>query len=133
MNFHRVFDDPAVATGHRNRHGNPALERRREHWGAFPVLNYTTCGKRSYLLASQFDDDRFRDEAPILKRLSDWSAATADMSEGAFANMKSRLRAAFRRRALLERGAVRFRSAACPARRRRQLCRRAARGSWFRR
>lgn len=47
------------------------LERRREHWGAYPVLNYTTCGKRSYLLASQFDDDRFRNEAPILKRLSE--------------------------------------------------------------
>lgn len=44
------------------------LERRREAWGAYAVLNYTTCGKQSYLIASQWDGD---DDSPILKRLSE--------------------------------------------------------------
>lgn len=48
-----------------------SLERRKEIWGEYAILNYTSCGKRSYLIASQFDDDRFRDEAPVLKRLSE--------------------------------------------------------------
>jgi len=36
-----------------------------------PLLNFTTLGKRSYYLASQFDDDNLRDEAAILRRLSE--------------------------------------------------------------
>ncbi len=48
-----------------------ALERRAETWGPCAVLNYTTCGKRSYLLASQCDDIAGHDEAPVLKRLSE--------------------------------------------------------------
>jgi hypothetical protein len=48
-----------------------SLERRKESWGAYAMLNFTTCGKRSYLLASQYDDESYRDEAPVLKRLSE--------------------------------------------------------------
>jgi hypothetical protein len=48
-----------------------SLERNTHAWGMYAVLNYTTCGKRSYFLASQYDDDRFRNEAPVLKRLSE--------------------------------------------------------------
>ncbi len=47
------------------------LERRRECWGAYAILNYTTCGKQSYLIASQYDDEDFQDQAPVLKRLSE--------------------------------------------------------------
>jgi hypothetical protein len=35
------------------------------------VVNFTALGKRSYRIASAFDDDRFRAEAPVLRRLSD--------------------------------------------------------------
>ena len=35
------------------------------------LLDYCTQGKRSYLLASEFDDEPFKKEAPILRRLSD--------------------------------------------------------------
>ena len=34
------------------------------------LLNYAAQGKRSYLIASRFDDDVYRDEAPVLKRLA---------------------------------------------------------------
>ena len=34
-------------------------------------IDYCEQGKRSYYLASTFDDERFRDEAPVLRRLSD--------------------------------------------------------------
>ncbi|MBL8865652.1 MAG: hypothetical protein JNK93_08825 [Planctomycetia bacterium] len=47
------------------------LERRREAWGPSAVLNYTTCGKRSYLIASQCDDVAGHEEVPVLKRLSE--------------------------------------------------------------
>jgi hypothetical protein len=47
-----------------------ALERNAESWGRHAVLNYTTFGKRSYLLASQYENDRFEEEAPVLRRLS---------------------------------------------------------------
>ena len=35
------------------------------------VVNFTTLGKRSYRIASGFDGGPFRDEAPVLRRLSD--------------------------------------------------------------
>jgi hypothetical protein len=44
-----------------------SLERR----DAYDVLNYTTCGKRSYLIASLCDDATGHDDAPVLKRLSE--------------------------------------------------------------
>lgn len=34
-------------------------------------VNYCSQGKRSYLKASEFDDEQFREEAPVLRRLSD--------------------------------------------------------------
>lgn len=48
-----------------------AIERDRAGWGRHAVLNYTTFGKRSYLIASQADDERASDEAPVLRRLSE--------------------------------------------------------------
>ncbi|QEL18218.1 hypothetical protein [Limnoglobus roseus] len=47
------------------------LQRSRETWGDHAVLNYTTCGKRSYWIASQYDGEQFSQEAPVLKRLSE--------------------------------------------------------------
>ncbi len=35
------------------------------------VVNFTSVGKRSYYIASTFDADKFRDEAPVLRRLSE--------------------------------------------------------------
>jgi hypothetical protein len=35
------------------------------------ILDYTAQGKRSYFIASTFDDDPYRDEAPVLRRLSE--------------------------------------------------------------
>lgn len=35
------------------------------------LINFTVLGKRSYYIASTFEDDRFRDEAAILRRLSE--------------------------------------------------------------
>jgi hypothetical protein len=35
------------------------------------VINFTAVGKRSYYIASTFEDDTFRDEAPVLRRLSE--------------------------------------------------------------
>jgi hypothetical protein len=34
-------------------------------------VNFTALGKRSYYIASTFDADAFRDEAPVLRRLSE--------------------------------------------------------------
>jgi hypothetical protein len=34
-------------------------------------IDYCEQGKRSYYIASTFDDEQFRDEAPVLRRLSD--------------------------------------------------------------
>lgn len=34
-------------------------------------IDYCEQGKRSYYLASTFEDDRYRDEAPVLRRLSE--------------------------------------------------------------
>lgn len=35
------------------------------------LIDYCQQGKRSYFIASTFDEDRYRDEAPVLRRLSD--------------------------------------------------------------
>jgi hypothetical protein len=35
------------------------------------AVNFTTLGKRSYLIASSFPDDKNRDEASVLRRLSE--------------------------------------------------------------
>ncbi len=35
------------------------------------VLNFTTQGKRAYRIAGEFEDSRFADEAPVLRRLSE--------------------------------------------------------------
>jgi hypothetical protein len=35
------------------------------------IVNYTVQGKRGYYLASTFDDDQYRDEQPVLRRLSE--------------------------------------------------------------
>jgi hypothetical protein len=35
------------------------------------LVNFTVLGKRSYYIASTFDGDKFRDEAAILRRLSE--------------------------------------------------------------
>lgn len=35
------------------------------------LIDYQAQGKRSYYIASTFADDRYRDEAPVLRRLSD--------------------------------------------------------------
>jgi len=35
------------------------------------LIDYCAQGKRSYLIASTFDDEPYRDEAPILRRLSE--------------------------------------------------------------
>jgi len=48
-----------------------AITRNTAAWGADAVINYTTFGKRSYFIASQFDDGSYRDEAPVLRRLSE--------------------------------------------------------------
>jgi len=35
------------------------------------LINYTEQGKRSYLIASRFEDDPYQEEAPVLRRLSE--------------------------------------------------------------
>lgn len=71
------------------------LERDADGWGRHAVINYTTFGKRSYLLASQYE--KFENEAPLLLRLShefevcavglrevrrDWEQIAAETPEG---------------------------------------------------
>jgi hypothetical protein len=49
-----------------------ALQRNRFTWGDHAVLNYTTFGKRSYLIAAnQCEATEVANQAPVLKRLSD--------------------------------------------------------------
>lgn len=48
-----------------------AIARQPHSWGPNAVVNYTTFGKRSYWIASQYDDERFAEEAPLLRRLSE--------------------------------------------------------------
>ena len=35
------------------------------------LLDYLQQGKRSYRIASEYDDEPYREEAPVLRRLSD--------------------------------------------------------------
>jgi hypothetical protein len=48
-----------------------ALSRLQETNRKDHLLDYTQQGKRSYLIASTFEEDPYRDEAPVLRRLSD--------------------------------------------------------------
>ena len=36
-----------------------------------PLLDYHQQGKRAYWIASQYDDERYREEAPVLRKLSE--------------------------------------------------------------
>jgi hypothetical protein len=47
-----------------------ALERLRSVMTKDHFIDYCEQGKRSYYIASTFDEDPFRDEAPVLRRLS---------------------------------------------------------------
>ena len=47
-----------------------ALDRLRASDRKDHLLDYCEQGKRSYYLASQFDDEPYREEAPVLRRLS---------------------------------------------------------------
>jgi hypothetical protein len=48
-----------------------ALKRLRSALTKDQFINYCEQGKRSYYIASTFEDDPYRDEAPVLRRLSD--------------------------------------------------------------
>ncbi len=48
-----------------------ALDRNRSRRSKDHLVDYTVQGKRSYYLASTFDDDHYRDECPVLRRLSE--------------------------------------------------------------
>lgn len=48
-----------------------ALSRLQETSRKDHLLDYTQQGKRSYLIASTFENDPYRDEAPVLRRLSE--------------------------------------------------------------
>lgn len=48
-----------------------ALSRLQEASHKDHLLDYTQQGKRSYFIASTFEDDPYRDEAPVLRRLSE--------------------------------------------------------------
>lgn len=48
-----------------------ALERRRSGWCKDAFVDYTSQGKRSYLIASAYDDEPYQEQAPVLRRLSE--------------------------------------------------------------
>jgi hypothetical protein len=48
-----------------------ALRRLRSAATKDHFVDYTNQGKRSYYIASTYDDDPYRDEAPVLRRLSE--------------------------------------------------------------
>ncbi len=48
-----------------------ALNRLRSVMSKDHFIDYCEQGKRSYYIASTFEDDPYRDEAPVLRRLSD--------------------------------------------------------------
>jgi hypothetical protein len=48
-----------------------ALRRLRSVFSRDHFIDYCEQGKRSYLIASTFDGDPYREEAPVLRRLSD--------------------------------------------------------------
>jgi hypothetical protein len=50
----------------------PEALRRLKSWDRKDaLLDYRQQGKRAYLIASTFNDEPYRDEAPVLRRLSD--------------------------------------------------------------
>jgi hypothetical protein len=48
-----------------------ALERMRSRFTKDFFIDYTTQGKRSYYIASTFEEEPYHEEAPVLRRLSD--------------------------------------------------------------
>ena len=48
-----------------------ALGRLRSAWCKDHLIDYCQQGKKSYYIASTFEDDEFKEEAPVLRRLSD--------------------------------------------------------------
>lgn len=48
-----------------------ALKRLRSAWQKDNFIDYCQQGKRSYLIASKFEDDPYKEEAPVLRRLSE--------------------------------------------------------------
>jgi hypothetical protein len=48
-----------------------ALDRLRNALSKDQLIDYCAQGKRSYYIASTFEDDPYRDEAPVLRRLSE--------------------------------------------------------------
>lgn len=48
-----------------------AVRRAKTGWTRDCFISYCVLGKRSYLIASGFDKDDCKDEAPVLRRLSD--------------------------------------------------------------
>jgi hypothetical protein len=48
-----------------------ALQRLRSSWRKDYFVDYLAQGKRSYYIASTFEDDPYREEAPVLRRLSE--------------------------------------------------------------
>jgi hypothetical protein len=48
-----------------------SVQRLKMSWARDAFVSYCTQGKRSYFIASTFDDDPFRDEALVLRRLSE--------------------------------------------------------------
>ena len=48
-----------------------ALRRLRSYESKDHFIDYCEQGKRSYYIASTFDDDAYREEAPVLRRLSE--------------------------------------------------------------
>ena len=47
------------------------VRRKRTGWAKDCFVGYATCGKRSYRIASSFESDPYREEAAVLRRLSD--------------------------------------------------------------
>jgi hypothetical protein len=73
------------------------VDRLRSVFSRDHLIDYPTQGKRSYYIASTFEGDPYRDEAPVLRRLSqefelyayglhqvrrEWERARLDVGEG---------------------------------------------------
>jgi hypothetical protein len=48
-----------------------ALKRLRDSWKKDHFIDYCQQGKRSYLIASTYESDPYKEEAPVLRRLSE--------------------------------------------------------------
>jgi hypothetical protein len=48
-----------------------AMKKLHAIWSKDRLIDYRAQGKRSYYIASTFDDEPFREEAPVLRRLSE--------------------------------------------------------------